>query len=123
MQSQPVAGSLGRLVHRAWPGAAVQVRQGSEMMIKNFEAAAAGCALIADRTRDIEALGFVPGQTILTYQSFDELVDLLQGVDDSTLEAIGRQAAAFVARHHSWDHRAQEIARALEAILAGRGCP
>jgi hypothetical protein len=111
-------GPWWRVVHRLVPSAGVTLGPGFEPMIKNFEVAGAGCAPICDRLEDLDALGFVDGETMVGWSDVDELVDVLRHHADrpDELVAVGRRAAAFVAANHTWAHRA----RRLEAILRER---
>jgi len=70
-------GLPGKVLRRLAPGAFFRPRPGFEPMIKNFEAAAAGCAVFADSITEFETLGFVDGDTIVTYRTFPELADRL----------------------------------------------
>jgi len=88
-------GLPGKVVRRLAPGAFFRPRPGFEPMIKNFEAAAAGCAVFADSITEFEMLGFVDGDTIITYRTFPELADRLSDYIDrpEALRTIGRRAA------------------------------
>jgi hypothetical protein len=85
---------------------------GIEPMAKNFEVPAAGAAPICDAQPDLEALGFRDGETMVSYRSFDELIEKLRhyyGNDPDELRDIGRRASTMVRAHHSWDHRAAQL--------------
>ena len=103
---------------RAWsyvPVALVKERPGIEPMIKNFEVAGAGCAPICDDLPDLRELGFVDGETMVSYLSFSDLVEKLEHYRSSPdeLGRIGRNAAEFARSQHTWDHRAA----AIESLL------
>jgi hypothetical protein len=84
-----------------------------EPMAKQFECSALGCAVIRDRQPELYDLGFVEGESVLSYDTFPEMMDLVdrystsKGIAD--LEQIGK-AAREVARKHTWTHRAHLIA-------------
>jgi hypothetical protein len=98
-------------VMRRVPSFLLRARPGPEPMIKNFEVPAAGAAPICDLVPDLAELGFRDAETMVSYRSLDELVEKVRHYDcePERLRAIGRQAAAFVAEHHTWDHRAAQF--------------
>ena len=89
-----------------------------EYMIKNFEAMAAGCVLLAWRQPDIEqaSLGFVDGDNVMLYDSEAELLDKLAWLKANPAQAAGIAAngQALVSQKHTWTQRA----KALPALLA-----
>jgi glycosyl transferase family 1 len=98
-------------VLRKLPAPLLRERPGPEPMIKNFEVAAAGAAPVCDALPDLDALGFRDGETMVSYRSFDELVENVRHYDrePDRLREIGRRAATFVAEHHTWDHRTAQF--------------
>jgi hypothetical protein len=119
MDGRYPAGLPGKVVRRLAPGAFVRPRPGFEPMIKNFEAAAAGCAVFADSITELETLGFLDGDTIITYRTFGELVSRLRDYIDrpEALRTIGERAARLCAERHTWAHRVPQLARVLEDAL------
>lgn len=115
-------GVVGKIVRRVAPGALVDIRPGIEPMLKNFEAAASGCAVFANDVPDLLDLGFVHGESVLTYTSLDELIDLLleyESRPDLLLE-IGSRAAALCRERHAWPQRAVELLGVIEQQRSGR---
>lgn len=110
MQGTPILGGLGRGLNRLVPGALVRTAPGIEPMIKNFEAAAAGCAVFADHIPELSDLGFVDGENFVEYRSFDELVCKANTIDEVRLREIGRAGAALCRSRHTWRHRALQLA-------------
>lgn len=112
-------GVAGRVIRRIAPGAAVRVRPGLEPMIKNFEAAAAGCAVFTDWNSDLEALGFFDRETAIFYRSFDELAERLPELlgEPEVLRATGERASKLCSERHTWAHRAQDLNALIENAL------
>ena len=105
------------------PTPLLRERTGPEPMIKNFEIAGAGAAPVCDTLADLDALGFRDGETMVSYSTFDELVEKLHDYERTPerWRQIGRRAAAFVAAHHTWDHRAEQLEQlVVEWNAAGR---
>ncbi len=96
--------------------------EGLEPMIKNFEVPAAGCAPICDTLRDLDALGFEDGASMVSYSNFNELVEKVRYFQshNDELRDIGRRAATFVHANHTWDHRARQFE---ELIVSGAYLP
>lgn len=85
----------------------------NEYMIKNFEAMAAGCTVMAWRQPDIEneALGFKDMENIVlydTYNEFEEKLDFLIA-NESVSAQIALSGKTLVQNKHTWKHRANEI--------------
>jgi hypothetical protein len=78
MEGRPALGAVGRALQHVVPGALVDVRPGIEVMIKNFEVAASGCAPFFDAIPELSELGFVDGETAFVYSDFDELAERLR---------------------------------------------
>jgi len=93
----------------------------NEYMIKNFEAMAAGCLLLAWRQPDgeQEALGFEEGKNVLLYGSQIELLEKLRNIEaNPELYAnIAEEGRALVKQCHNWVMRSREIVALLEKPL------
>lgn len=89
-----------------------------EYMIKNFEAMAAGCVLLAWRQPDIEqnSLGFVDGVNVVLYEGEAELLEKLAWLKANPEQAasIAGAGQALVSQQHTWTDRA----RAMPGLLA-----
>ncbi|MGB2247878.1 MAG: glycosyltransferase family protein [Alcanivorax sediminis] len=89
-----------------------------EYMIKNFEAMAAGCVLLAWRQPAVEqaSLGFVDGENVALYDSEPELLEKLAWLNDNPDVCAGIALAGqkLVSREHTWTDRA----KAMPALLA-----
>jgi hypothetical protein len=113
-------GKMGRAIERIRPGDALVIHPAPEPMLKNFEAAAAGCATFMDDVADLQELGFVDGQNAIIYRDFDDLRDRLvhyaERVDK--LESIGSAGALLCSERHSWDHRAALLLNLLNRRLS-----
>jgi hypothetical protein len=115
-----------RIANRIRPGLGLRLVPGIEPMIKNFEAAGAGCAPIVDHLDDLEALGFADGESMLCWHDFDDLIERCRWCLEhpEALAAIGARAHRLVHERHTWTHRAQEIRRLVQtrtAVPAGYG--
>jgi hypothetical protein len=118
MPSTVPLGRLGRRVQRHWPPF-VRLSPAVEPMIKTFETAASGTALVVDRVQDLEPLGFVHGENCLLYTSFEEATHLLITTSDSDFRSIGRAGADLCAQHHTWRHRAGQFADVMAERIRG----
>lgn len=116
MTSLPRFGIVGRAIQRVAPGTLLKIGPGPEPMAKNFEAAAAGCAVFMDDNPDLEPLGFVDAETAIVYRDFDELIDKLRYWLDrpDDMRQIGRAAAALSLERHTWAHRAAALQEILQ---------
>ena len=89
-----------------------------EYMIKNFEAMAAGCVLLAWRQpeREQSSLGFVDGENVVLYDSEPELLEKLAWLNDNPDSAaqIAHAGQQLVSQRHTWTDRA----KAMPALLA-----
>lgn len=115
MEGVPGFGRAGRLLQRVAPGVLVEIRPGLEVLGKNFETAAAGCAPFFDAIPELDDLGFVDGETAFLYSDFDGLVDRLRSTSVEELREVGRRAAQLARERHTWSHRVDRI---LELIAA-----
>jgi hypothetical protein len=100
------------------PGFPVRVRPGPEALIKNFEVAASGCALVCDEVPDLAHLGFVDGVTALTYRTFDELCAKLEAGLAATdgFKTIGARGRELCLARHTWDQRMAQLSEAIGAL-------
>lgn len=92
-----------------------------EYMIKNFEAMAAGCALLAWSQSDNEnkALGFVDMENVVLYRSYEEFVERLAYLKANP-EVVRRIAAAgkhLATTQHKWRNRAEKMYQLIQADI------
>jgi glycosyltransferase involved in cell wall biosynthesis len=88
-----------------------------EFMIKNFEAMACGCVLLAwSQGEEDRLLGFEDGQNVVFYNSVDDAVAKLQWLDEHPDQAdrIARQGQAFAEQHYTFEQVGQALAREVE---------
>lgn len=121
-------GRIGRSVEARLPGVGLRLCAAPGPMKKNFESAAAGCAVFMDWTPDLESLGFLDGKTAIIYQDMDELVEKLDYwlAQPERLREVGLAAAKLCLARHTYEHRAarlQEILRERIAHEASRPRP
>ncbi|SDG58643.1 Glycosyl transferases group 1 [Pseudomonas benzenivorans] len=92
-----------------------------EYMIKNFEAMACGCVLLAYDQGEAEnrALGFIDMDTVVLYRTVEELREKLQLLrqDPALAERIAANGQRLAERDFSFAHIGQRIAEALLAPL------
>lgn len=92
-----------------------------EYMIKNFEAMACGCVLLAYDQGEAEnrALGFVDMHNLVLYRDVGELRDKLARLraEPELAARIAAAGKALVEREYSFARIGQRIAQALEAPL------
>jgi hypothetical protein len=102
---------LPSLLNRLFPSRFITHEIAPETMAKNFEVAAAGCVGFADFHPEFDELGFHDGETLVTYRSFDELLDKIADYRrrPDALAAIGARGARLVRERHTWDHRAEQL--------------
>jgi len=95
-----------------------------EYMIKNFEAMACGCVLLAWDQGDAEnrALGFADMQNLVLYRSVDELRSKLRTLrsDPALASRIATAGRALAEREYNFSRIGQRIAQALEEPLRPR---
>jgi hypothetical protein len=94
-----------------------------EPMAKQFECSAMGCLMIRDKQPELYDLGFVEGESILSYENFDELAELCDMYTKE--EARGdlkrmQKKARYVARNHTWEHRAKEVYTLVKPYMKDR---
>ena len=111
-----IGGRLARVHHGAPARFLLRPRPGFETMLKNYESAASGCAVFCDSLPELSALGFLDGDTVILYETFDELVDQVRAYEQDldALRAIGQRGAALCLSRHTWTHRAGELADVVE---------
>jgi hypothetical protein len=92
---------------------------GYEVMLKNYEASAAGCAVFCDRVPELEELGFVDGETTIVYENYDDLISRIEHYQSSpeALREIGARAAVLCAERHTWRQRVGELHDAIASHL------
>jgi len=119
MTSQHPLGRIGAQIERVRPGSLLRLQEAPEPMIKNFEAAAAGCCVFMDQIEDLHGLGFVDGLNCVIYSNFDELLEKLDFYQDdpALVGQIGRQGALLVRRRHTWTHRGQDFRRVISGLM------
>jgi hypothetical protein len=115
MEGTPAFGRLGVALQRLAPGAGVTVSPGLEVMLKNFEVAASGCAPFFDAIPELSALGFVDGENAFIYSDFEELAERIRHTTPEELHEVGQRAAQLARERHTWSHRVNEILRAIAA--------
>lgn len=92
-----------------------------EYMIKNFEAMACGCALVAWSQGEEEdaALGFEDGRNVMLYRSAEEAVAKIEQLKaDPELRArIAAAGQAFAEQNYTFTRVGRDLARAIEQPL------
>ncbi len=95
-----------------------------EYMIKNFEAMACGCVLLAwdQGEAENEALGFVDMENLVLYRSVDELRSKLVMLrsDPDLAARIASAGRALAEREYSFSRIGQRIVQALDKPLRDR---
>ena len=116
----PRGGRIGRAIRKVNRGALLDIRPGPEVMMKNFETAAAGCAVFADWIEDLGMLGFEDGVSFVAYRSFDELWEKLDhyGRNVTDLVAIARAGEELCRTRHTWACRADSLKTIVTSLLA-----
>lgn len=93
----------------------------NEVMIKNFEAMAAGCALVAPAPPPEEAtrLGWVDSENVMLYRSFEELLQKTKQLqnDSSLTQKIAAAGKELAVAQHRWEARAPSVLELLEPPL------
>jgi glycosyltransferase involved in cell wall biosynthesis len=92
-----------------------------ELMIKNFEALAAGCVLVTARPEpaEVDQLGLVDFENVVMYDNYDELLDKVRRLQRAP-ELVSRIAAAgreLARSRHDWESRAEVVFQQLHAPL------
>lgn len=84
--------------------------------MKNLEAIACGCLLIAQHTPCFEKLGFVNGEHLIVYKYFRELINKTEYYlkNSGDREAIAKKGFQFVVENHTWKHRVDDMLGAIQ---------
>jgi len=89
-----------------------------EIMIKDFEAMAAGCLLIAPRpaSEELTRLGWVDFENIVLYETYDELVSKIRRLraEPGQIRRIADAGKTLTTTRHRWEARAPAL---LEMLL------
>ncbi len=97
-----------------------------EYMIKNFEAMACGCIVVAWDQGEVEnqALGLVDMENIVLYQGIDELLGKLEQLRASPglADDIATAGQRLAEQNYSWEKLGADVARALQTPLRQRRC-
>ena len=104
-----------KLINRMLPSYGMEISAGPEPMQKNFEVAASGCVQFCDEIPELHDLGFIDGETMVSYRTFDELVQKLEVYRQAPdrLEYIAKQATELSNAKHTWNHRARLFDEAI----------
>lgn len=90
-----------------------------EIMIKDFEAMAAGCLLVAPRPPDEELmrLGWVDFENVVLYDSYEELASKIKQLraEPGKIPKIAASGRALATTQHRWEARAPGIFKMLQA--------
>lgn len=89
-------------------------RYGFSPATRVFEAAGAGACLITDAWEGIE-LFLEPEEEVLVAQNGAEVAQLLQQLEPKRAQRIGRAARARVLAEHTYQHRAEQVVKILDA--------
>lgn len=89
-------------------------RCGHSPATRVFEAAGAGACLLSDHFRGVERF-LEPDREILLARTGCELAEQLARLTPAEARAIGERARARVLAHHTYEHRARDVERALDA--------
>lgn len=115
-------GRTSRFLRKLNPEWGLKLSTGPEPMLKLFEGAAAGCAVFNDYLDELSDLGFIDGETVVTWADFDELVEKARYylAHESRLVEIGRHAGELCVQRHTWHHRVEDLKRRLITQDRGR---
>ncbi|MCQ4287303.1 glycosyltransferase [Pseudomonas stutzeri] len=88
-----------------------------EYMVKNFEAMACGCALLAwsQGSKEDSAMGFEDGKNVMLYRSADEAVAKLRQLkaDPDLVARIALAGQAFAVERYSFARVGRDLARTI----------
>ncbi|MFS8609443.1 MAG: glycosyltransferase [Gammaproteobacteria bacterium] len=82
-----------------------------------FEAAGAGACLISDAWDGIEQF-LEPGREVLIARTGEDVAEQVEALDAARARAIGRAARRRVLAEHTYMHRAAQVERVLDALVA-----
>ena len=87
------------------------MHNGIEPMEKHFETSGCGCVPITNYIPELKDLGYVDGETMVSYNCFEELVEKLNyyNVNIDELKQIGIASEEFTRNNHSWTHRMKDF--------------
>lgn len=92
-----------------------------EYMIKNFEAMACGCALVAcsQGAEEDAALGFVDGENAMLYRTAEEALEKIARLqaDLLLLERIARAGQQLAEQHYGFARVGRDLAAAIQAPM------
>ena len=92
-----------------------------EYMIKNFEAMACGCALVAcSQGSDEDAvLGFVDGENVMLYRSAEEALEKIARLraDPLLAERIARAGQEFAEQRYAFSRIGRDLAAVIQAPM------
>lgn len=92
-----------------------------EYMVKNFEAMACGCVLLAwsQGAEEDSALGFEDGHNVMLCSSASEALEKLALLrsDPDLADRIAREGKAFAESRYTFAHIGRDLARAIEAPM------
>lgn len=94
-------------------------RYGFSPATRVFEAAGAGACIITDAWQGVGQF-FEPEREILVAASGSEVAEHVRALTPERARAIGREARRRVLAEHTYDHRAEEIERALDVPARSR---
>jgi spore maturation protein CgeB len=95
------------------------VRAGYSPSVRLFEAAACGVPIISDRWEGLQAF-FEIGTEILVARSAADTLRYFRDVGETQRAALGARARARVLAQHTAAHRAAELERYVQEVLADR---
>lgn len=93
-------------------------RYGFSPATRIFEAAGAAACIVSDGWEGIDRF-LEPGREILIACDGDDVADYAVGLSPQKARSIGTQALARVLGEHTYGHRADEVAAALDLAHAG----
>jgi spore maturation protein CgeB len=94
-------------------------RYGFSPATRVFEAAGAGACIITDAWQGVSHF-FEPGREILVAASGDEVIEHVRALTPEAARTVGREARRRVLAEHTYDHRAEELERALDTPVTPR---
>jgi len=82
------------------------IYNGIEPMIKQFETAASGCVPFCNAIPELSDLGFIDGENMVSYSTFEELLEKINYyLKSDELYKIGKASAKLAKEKHSWQKR------------------